>query len=250
MQEIRKFRSLIAALVLVFAGIGAGLVTSALPASAAGPCTAFTTPRADFGFQSPIHGGVVMDAVGWGGGGSAANACLGAKVNDQITIWQPTAGDGHVGAGIAADFTPVAVSFPAGDNSAAALACGETGAQVVTTPSKCFELAYTPGNQNSGLGISTITNVDGSFARLRTSASLDQTGLSTPPTGFVPVNQWQDFMTVPQGDGFSQLEAVLSTTSTKVYLNIRGWGGNGTPVIAYQSTGAAQNQIWEQVPAP
>ena len=211
---------------LIAAGAAAGFATAGASAASAATVCAPLASVSDVGYQSPIHGGLALDAVGWGGGQSAANACTGAQVNDRIVVWQTS----H--AGVAADFTPV-----------------------LTTTGN-YQLVYTPGNQVSvtaPLCISTVTDSEYAYARLRGCAGLTVTvnGATGQATMTAAAgNEWQNFKFVPQGDGFNQIEAVQELSPGPFVLNIKGWGGDGTQVISFPGTGAAENQIFERVFAP
>ena len=219
---------------------GAALITagpaSAAPALPPGGCTAGSGA---VGITSPIHFGQLVDMSNWGGGGSAATACTGAVINDRAISWHTP------GAGVAADFTFIPVT---GLNAAQQAKCTASGSP------GCFLLEYTPGNAQSGLALSSILNEPGTYMRDRVMASSVQDGSAGHA-----VNEWQDFAKVPTGDGFYQLETVLSTSGFVGSVNIKGGGGNGSQIISWFPIGAsgcvpgqncATNEIFETVAAP
>lgn len=229
------FSRKIAGAAVAVALAGAGFALAVPAAHAATVCATLSTNNVHH-YVSPIHGGQALDAINWGGSGSAAAACTGAVVNDNIKTWV----NSHAGA--AADFTPVP-----------------------TTVAGTFQLVYTPGNKVSTtapLCVSTVLDQKGAYARLRPCAGLavavdGGTGLATITAG--AGNMWQDFSAVNEGDGFFQLEATQETTPYS--LNIKGYGGSGTQVISWTPFGAgfcsdnnpgtpcAENEIFERIPA-
>lgn len=207
-------------------GLVAGsLAVATAPGAAAAPTCAPAATVADHGYALPIGGNLSLDALNWGGGGSAANACAGAMVNDQIVVWQAA----H--AGVAADFTAVA-------NGTGGL----------------FSLVYTPGDQvstSAPLCVSTVTDVERAYFRLRGCGDVTATynaGTGTVTlAGTTPNNEWQNFSFPNAGDGFAQIEA--STEGTPFFANDRAFGGDGSPVISYTNT-TGENQIWAAISAP
>lgn len=225
---------------IAVAGAAFAVAAIALPASAAsltppGSCAVSTTTMAH-SYVSPIHGGQALNAINWGGSGRLATACTGAVTNDNLKTWH------YPGSSVASDFTAI----PLG---------GTVQPAVCTTApaTGCYQLEYTPGNQLSGLCISTVLDLKGAYARLRPCA-----GLATSGIGSV-INQWQDFAFIAVGDGFNQIEAILEPTPYS--LNIAGFGGNGTQVISWTpmahdacsdgspATVCSENEIFETLHA-
>lgn len=226
---------------LAIVGAALAVAAIALPASAApltppGTCVVNTTTTNLHSYVSPIHGGQALNAINWGGGGSKSAACTGAVSNDNVKTWH------YPGSSVASDFTVV----PLG---------GTVQPAVCTTfpATGCFQLEYTPGNQQSGLCVSTVLDLKGAYARLRPCAGLATTGIGSV------LNQWQDFTLVAVGDGFNQIEAI--TEPTPYSLNIAGFGGNGTQVISWSpmahdacsdgspATVCSENEIFETLAA-
>lgn len=204
-------KKLLAAAGAVVLGTGLALSTSLTAHAISLPCQAAFPTCASY--DAPLHGGMDLDALNWG-----INPQTGTSYNDEVAVWaEPTAGR-------AADFVLVPVSSSA---------IGWTAAN------KGFLIEFAPKSVLSGFCVSTITDSDGAFARLRPCAQNAPTVAN--PT--FSVNPWQTFTEVPQGDGFFQFEAVYE--SVPKFLNVKGFGGSGTPVVSYHSTGNAENQIWE-----
>jgi hypothetical protein len=214
--------------------LGISVAASAAPSLPPGGCIAL--PANAVGFQVPIRGGLALDALNWGGGGTKSAACTGAQVNNPIGVWKTN------GASIAADFTKIPVTGLTAPEQALCTANGATG---------CFLLEYTPANLQSGLCVSTVIDRQGSFFRLRGCA---------PSAQGSGDNQWQDFAFVPTGDGFNEITAVLEPGPGPFVANDTAWGGNGTQVISWPPISSSltpcttshgcENQIWEQVTAP
>ncbi len=238
----RRFRFallLIPGLLSLFAAF-AVLPASAAPALPPGGCTSLGTNPALTGYQIPVKGGLLLDALNWGGGGSRAAACTGAQINAQVGVWKAS------GAGIAADFTRIPVTGLAAPDQAKCVANGATG---------CGLIEYTPGNLQSGLCVSTVIDRQGAFALLRGCASSLQDG-----TAGHAMNQWQDFAFVPTGDGFFEITAVLEPAPGPFVLNDRAWGFSGSPIISWPpissiltpcaTSHGCENQIFENATAP
>lgn len=211
MQGTKKIVAAASSLIAV-ASAAVGL--TAIPAHAA---TAFS-------YQTPVRGGLLLNASKWGGEGSKA-ATIGGHgvVNDPIDVWSPS------NASVASDFVDVPVT---GLSDGAATTCSGAGG--------CFLIEYAPAGNLSGLCVSTVTDVKGAYARLRGCAPSNQAA------GF---NQWQDFAETQGGDALNQLQAVLEPTP--YVLNDKAYGGNGSQVISWSSTSGmgSENQLWEVVPA-
>lgn len=205
-------------------GLLAGSVAVAAPGASA---------ATDLSFQTPIHGGLLLNASNWGGEGSKAGTLLsGGVVNDAIDVWVPAS------ASVASDFTIVPVSGLTTEQQTACTGGGATG---------CFLIEYTPGAESTGLCVSTVSDTLGAFARLRHCAAPVQDGAAV--IGHGPVNQWQDFAETFGGDQLNQLQAVLEPTP--FVLNVKAFGGKGAQVISWTSVSGfgAENQLWEHVTA-
>ena len=164
------------------------------------PASAATAPLVEV--VTPVHNGLALNV--WGGN---------AYVDAPIRLYRS-------GANYKAEqFLEVPLGF--------------TGA-----PVGAFQLEYAPGGVPSGLCVSTVTDIKGSYARLRLCA-----GYNTVLGVGSVANAWQDFVTVPEGDGLNQIEAVTETTP--YFLNDKGNAANGGYVISWPSNGGAENQLWD-----
>lgn len=202
-MNTRRIAALAATLITVLAVIG----LTGIPARAA-TVSQITLP---VGYPA----GVALDALGWGGTGSSASCTTGAAtVNDEVGVWNTAA------AGCASQWSIV-------------IAAGQTLATVV-------QLEYAPdGNTSADLCVSTVTDVQGAFARLRPCA----TGL----------NPWQDFSEVAVASdiaGAVELRAEGAGVAgwTAYNLNDRAFGKDGAAVISYPPT-SGENQLWSIGPA-
>jgi hypothetical protein len=237
-------RIIAAAAAPVVAALGLGVLAAAPASAHAVTCTA-QLGSFDRSYQIPIHGDLALDALNWGGSGHAGSECTGALVNDAIGVYAAA----HAGG--PADFTQVFVPL-ANLSSAQATACGSFTAVL----SGCFELVYTPDDQasSSPLCVSTVTVVQGAYARLRgctnvTESVVSGAGVLSFATGSNGgVNVWQDFALKPEGDGFNFIEAVLEPSPGPYVLNDAGFGGDGSHVISWVPS-MSENQLWEQVTA-
>lgn len=165
-------------------------------------------------FNVPLKGGFDLDALNWG-----INPQTGTSYNDEVAVWS------QASAGRAADFVQVPV------NSTVVSSGPAVPSAASTHP---FFIEFAPKGVLSGYCVSTITDAQGAYARLRLCAA------NASSSSF---NPWQSFVEIPQGDGFFQFEAYGE--NVPYVLNDRAWGGNGSPVISYPGQGAAENQIWE-----
>ena len=216
-------RKILAALAPVVLGGALALTTGVLPASAATPHT----------YTVPVKGSLSLDALGWAGTGSPATCTTGAAVvNAQVGFY--TAGAVYPpGAGCAADFAEVNVTAAATVSAFATFLAAHPGS---LGP---FLLQYAPnGITTASACVSTVTDVQGAFARLRTCAGTGTLG----GVGSV-ANMWQTFALVPNGDGFYQIEAFTETTP--YFLNDKGFGGKGSPAISWVST-TGENQLFDR----
>lgn len=200
----------LAALAAIITTVWACMGLTAVPASAA-TVSQITLP---VGYPA----GVALDALGWGGTGTPASCTTGAAaVNDEVGVWNTAS------AGCASQWDIL-------------IAAGQTAPDVV-------QLEYAPdGNTSAGLCVSTVTDVQGAFARLRPCA----TGL----------NEWQDFTEVAAHSdiagavilqaGLEPLPTAASNTTTATAgfaLNDRAFGRDGAAVISFPPT-TGENQLW------
>jgi hypothetical protein len=123
------------------------------------------------------------------------------------------------------------------------------GIQIVFAPGSVVDTYG--GTAPAGLCVSTFNNVQGTHARLR-GCAVDTTSTGNPKAYvsggvqfFYAGNSWQTFAKTPHlvdGSMYFQLSASGSN-----FLNAKGFGGNGTPVIVWSST-TGDNQIWTNTP--
>jgi hypothetical protein len=222
MIKIRSFRGLAGAVIPLALGTGLALGAAAVPAQALSAVHTYTVPvSGPQGFQPP---GLSLDALDWAGTGNNGTCTTGAaQVNSLVGFWR--AGATH--AGCAADFTEVAVT--------AAVPGGEPAGTTAV------QLQYAPGGLvNASMCVSTVTDVQGAFARLRGCVAGG--------------NPWQDFLLIPKGDGLFQIQAFTGplpaagtdgAVAPGYFLNDKRFGGNGTPAISWTST-TGENQLFDR----
>lgn len=209
-----------------FTRLGLWLSAAALAAGSGIAFSSTADAATAISYQTPVKGGLLLNAANWGGTGSKA-ATIGGNgvVNDRIDVWSPG------NASVASDFVDVPVTGLTTAQQNLCTANGATG---------CFKIEYAPAGHLSGLCVSTVTAVQGAYARLRGCAATDQSG---------GANVWQDFAETLGGDALNQLQAVLEPGA--FVLNDKAWGGNGSQVISWPSASGmgSENQLWEKVPA-
>jgi len=194
-------------LYVALAALLAPLMFLAAPARAAVATSQLTLP---VGYTD----GVALDALGWGGTGTAASCATGtAAINDEVGVWETSR------AGCAADWDVLTVT-----------------AATTTTPA-VVRLEYAPDGNLSGYCVSTVTDVERSYARLRPCAN--------PGT----VNQWQDFTETAAASDIPGAVVLEAASEPPVYaLNDRAFGKDGSPVISWPPT-TGENQLWSIGPS-
>src|SRR5260370_34168459 len=207
-------RKLLAAIAPVLLGGALALITGALPAHAATPVTPALV--VDVQITLPIHGGVAMDALNWGGTGQATGNCTEAVINDSIGVYNAA------GAGCAShlDIVPLTGTNAAPDPF-----------EILYAPNGAIPVTGSLGAAPNGYCVSTYANVPGTHYRLR-GCSAVLTGTNAAPVATVTgVNPWQDFTEI--SGQFDSSAVLIGATGQTMYANDKGYGGDQSPVISW-----------------